>query len=75
MRSVHLLEHRHVNLEKDPKESSVTDSGWERAIGDWKNWNKGVWNTDDHRLFPPKRIGIGWTINIHELLRRLRVVG
>ena len=40
---------------------------------DWKNWNKGVWNTDDHRLFPPKRVGIGWTINIHELLRRLRV--
>ena len=42
---------------------------------DWKNWNKGVWNTDDQRLFPPKRVGIGWTINIHELLRRLRVVG
>jgi uncharacterized membrane protein len=41
---------------------------------DWKNWNKGVWNADDHRLFPPKRVGIGWTINFHELLRRLRVV-
>ena len=38
---------------------------------DWKNWNKGVWNTDDHRLFPPKRVGIGWTIYT-PLLRRLR---
>jgi len=42
---------------------------------DWKNWNKAMWNADDHRLFPPKRVGIGWTINVHELLRRLRVVG
>jgi uncharacterized membrane protein len=31
--------------------------------------------SDDHRLFPPKRVGIGWTINFQELLRRLRVVG
>jgi uncharacterized membrane protein len=42
---------------------------------DWKNWNKAMWNTDDHRLFPPKRVGIGWTINFYELLRRLRIVG
>jgi uncharacterized membrane protein len=41
---------------------------------DWANWNKGVWNADDHRLFPPKRVGIGWTINVHELLLRLRLV-
>jgi hypothetical protein len=37
---------------------------------DWKNFNKGVWNPDDSRLFPPKRIGVGWTINFHELLKR-----
>jgi len=41
---------------------------------DWKNWNKGVWNAQDHRLFPPKRVGIGWTINFREVLRRLRVI-
>ena len=41
---------------------------------DWKNWNKGVWNAQDHRLFPPKRVGIGWTINFREVLRRLRIV-
>jgi uncharacterized membrane protein len=41
---------------------------------DWKNWNKGFWNAQDHRLFPPKRVGIGWTINLRELLRRLRIL-
>jgi uncharacterized membrane protein len=41
---------------------------------DWQNWNKGFWNAADHRLFPPKRIGIGWTINFREALRRMRIV-
>jgi uncharacterized membrane protein len=41
---------------------------------DLKNWYKGMWNPDDHRLFPPKRVGIGWTINLREVLRRLHVM-
>ncbi len=41
---------------------------------DWRHWHEGFWNAEDHRLFPPKRIGIGWTINFYELLRRLRVI-
>jgi hypothetical protein len=40
---------------------------------DWKNFNKGVWNPEDPRLFPPKRVGIGWTINFYELLKRLGI--
>jgi uncharacterized membrane protein len=36
--------------------------------------DKGFWNAQDRRLFPPKRVGIGWTINLYELLRRLRVI-
>jgi uncharacterized membrane protein len=62
------------DLERDP--NKVPQRTWMGmpVNWDWENWNKGVWNTDDHRLFPPKRVGIGWTINIHELLRRLRVV-
>jgi uncharacterized membrane protein len=40
---------------------------------DWKNFNKGIWNPDDSRLFPPKRIGVGWTINFYELLKRLGI--
>ena len=38
---------------------------------DLKNWYKGMWNADDHRLFPPRRVGLGWTINFREVLRRL----
>ena len=41
---------------------------------DWQNWNKGVWNAEDHRLFPPTPIGIGWNINFREVLRRMRIV-
>jgi Family of unknown function (DUF5808) len=42
---------------------------------DLENWYKSMWNAQDHRLSPPKRVGIGWTINFRELLRRLRIVG
>lgn len=41
---------------------------------DTANRYKGMWNAEDHRLFPPKRVGIGWTINFRELLLRLRLV-
>ena len=38
---------------------------------DWKNWYKGMWNPDDAVLFPPKRVGIGWTINFHALFKKM----
>jgi uncharacterized membrane protein len=41
---------------------------------DWKNWNKGFWNREDPRLFPPKRVGIGWTINFYVVGRSLRIL-
>jgi uncharacterized membrane protein len=41
---------------------------------DLKNWYKGMWNADDHRLFPPKRVGVGWTINFREVLRWLHLL-
>jgi uncharacterized membrane protein len=41
---------------------------------DWRHWHKGVWSADDHRLFPPRRLGIGWSINFRELLRRTRIM-
>jgi uncharacterized membrane protein len=67
------------NQEQQPGESPRQTPPQKTFAGmpvnwDWKNWNKGVWNAEDHRLFPPKRIGIGWTINFHEVLRRLRVI-
>lgn len=38
------------------------------------NWDakrifENVWNPDDRRLFPPKRFGIGWDVNLHAVLR------
>jgi hypothetical protein len=39
------------DLEKDP--NKVPQRTWMGmpVNWDWKNWNKGVWNADDHRLF------------------------
>jgi hypothetical protein len=34
----------------------------------WKEINKRMWNKSDHRLFPPKAFGWGYTINFYELL-------
>jgi hypothetical protein len=39
-----------------------------------QNFSKGVWNPEDERLFPPKRVGIGWTINFHALLKRIGII-
>jgi uncharacterized membrane protein len=41
---------------------------------EWRNFNKGVWNPEDERLFPPKRVGIGWTINFHALLKKIGII-
>jgi uncharacterized membrane protein len=41
---------------------------------DWKNWYKGILNSEDDKLFPPKRVGVGWTINFHALLKRTRIL-
>lgn len=41
---------------------------------DFRNALKPNWNKKDSRLFPPKTFGIGWTINFHELLKRLKFI-
>ena len=33
------------------------------------------WNTEETRIFTDKAVGIGWGINIHALLEKLRVIG
>jgi hypothetical protein len=63
-----------AGLEHDFRASQQTWAGMP-VNWDWRNWNKGIWNVDDRRPFQPKGAGIGWTINLHELLRRLRVLG
>jgi uncharacterized membrane protein len=61
--------------EQDPNASPQRTFAGMPVSWDLENWYKGMWNAQDRRLFPPKRVGIGWTINFRELLRRLRVVG
>ncbi len=62
------------DAEKDPDQGPQQTFAGMPVGWDWKNWNKCVWNAEDRRLFPPKRVGIGWTINFRELLRRLGFV-
>ena len=33
------------------------------------------WNTESDRIFAPQLWGIGWTINIHALLEKMRIIG
>jgi hypothetical protein len=44
---------------------------WEWNIG---KMLRNTWNPEDDRLFPPKVFGVGWDVNGHALLRRLRVI-
>lgn len=37
---------------------------------DWRNVGADIWNPDDDRVFPPKRFGIGWSLNFHALLKK-----
>lgn len=41
---------------------------------DRKNALKNLWNTEDDRVFPSKHFGIGWSINLHALLKSTGVV-
>lgn len=41
---------------------------------DRKNVFKNLWNTEDDRIFPPKHIGIGWSLNLHALLKSTGVI-
>jgi len=46
---------------------------------DWRPPTPGVlrerlWNPHDRRVFTPKVFGWGWSINFHELFRRLRLI-
>ena len=41
---------------------------------DVKNAFKGLWDKTDDRIFPPKHLGIGWTLNFHALLKSTGVI-
>ena len=33
------------------------------------------WNPEDERVFTPGVLGVGWTVNAYQLLRRLGITG
>ena len=37
---------------------------------DYKNMHKDIWNPEEDRIFPPRRFGIGWGMNVHAILKR-----
>jgi len=41
---------------------------------DFKNAHKDIWNSEDGRVFPPKRFGIGWGLNVHALLKKTGLI-
>jgi uncharacterized membrane protein len=58
------------------EEDQKSQKTWAGMPVNWdlKNWYKGMWNPHDDTLFPPKRFGIGWTINFHALLKRAHIL-
>lgn len=40
-------------------------------------WNtkkifSGLWNEKEPRVFPPKQFGIGWSLNFHALVKKIK---
>jgi hypothetical protein len=36
---------------------------------------QGYWNEDSNQIFLPEAIGLGWSINFHALLEKMRLIG
>jgi len=39
-----------------------------------KNAFRNLWNAEDDRVFPPKYFGIGWNVNYHALLVKMKLL-
>ena len=40
-----------------------------------EKFRESYWNLDNSQIFTPEVFGIGWAINFHALLEKLRVIG
>ena len=41
----------------------------------WGRIKARVWNPDDRRVRAPRPFGWGWSLNLNEALRRLKIAG
>ena len=53
------------------------DQGVRQILGIPYRWNAkrmfaNVWNKEDDRILPPKQFGIGWDVNFHALVQRVK---
>jgi hypothetical protein len=39
-----------------------------------ERFKRAFWNDGDDRIFTPEPLGIGWAVNIHSVLERLRLI-
>ena len=37
----------------------------------WRETFRDVWNPSEPRVFPPKRFGVGWGLNLHAISKKL----
>ncbi len=65
-------------MDEEEKKKAVSDGDAEffglPMNWDWRNIHKEIWNPEDPRVFPPKRFGIGWGLNVHAMLKKAGVV-
>lgn len=59
--------------EKEKNENQKTFLGMPMSW-DIKNLHKEIWNPEDETIFPPKKFGIGWSLNLHAVLKKARII-
>jgi len=55
------------------------DRDVKKFLGMPMRWNqdkifKDVWNPEEDRILPPKQFGVGWGLNVHALLKILKIL-
>ena len=45
---------------------------YEFRIPTWNRLRERFWNPEDARIFTPHVFGVGWSVNVYQLVKRLR---
>ena len=45
---------------------------YEFRIPTWSRFRERFWNREDTRIFTPQVFGVGWSVNVFQLVKRLR---
>ena len=58
-----------------PKTGTFLGFPYDWTRPSWAKLKTRTWNPGSRQLWSPHAYGWGYTLNVHELLRRLRIVG